>query len=81
MIALGISIALTVGFVILIALICAAPEGWEDRDGFHVGPDPRLQSRFDSVEASADARPFFAVDPSNHAQPTATERREYPRDR
>lgn len=81
MIALGIAIALTVGFVILIALICAAPEGWEDRDGFHVGPDPRFEGLLDAIEASADARPFFADDRVLHGQPTATNRREYPRER
>jgi hypothetical protein len=30
-------IVLTVCFVGLLALVCAAPEGWEDSDGFHLG--------------------------------------------
>lgn len=56
MLALGIAIALTVGFVILIALICAAPEGFETDEGFFYGPDPRFQGPLDPRQSTRNPR-------------------------
>jgi hypothetical protein len=40
-------IVLTLCFFVLIALICAAPEGWQDSEGFHTGRPTLDQLRRD----------------------------------
>lgn len=52
----AIAIAAAVGFLVLIALICAAPEGFETDEGFFYGPYPRFQGPLDPRQSTRNPR-------------------------
>lgn len=55
---------------IVLALIRNAPEGWQDRDGWHAGPSPDEQG-FDPREAGGNTSiPAFARVPFHHSAVT-----------
>lgn len=65
-----LSLIAAAGFLFLAWAFATAPEGWEDREGFHWGtPDVADQGRFDSGQGGHDARPFSPVAFSLHGTP------------